>query len=81
MRPEKTSGSAVGRGFDSPHLHPTPRNLVEVPGFSLPFSRIYPLVHAACVYQETSGCIIGSGAAVAQTVEKDPAPLNVEECS
>jgi len=27
MRPEKTSGSAVGRGFDSPHLHnhhPTP---------------------------------------------------------
>ena len=21
MRPEKTSGSAVGRGFDSPHLH------------------------------------------------------------
>ena len=24
MRPEKTSGSAVGRGFDSPHLHNTP---------------------------------------------------------
>jgi hypothetical protein len=31
------------------------------------------------MYQDTSGCIIDCGAGVAQTVEKDAAPLDVEE--
>nr|DAI00008.1 MAG TPA: hypothetical protein [Caudoviricetes sp.] len=50
MRPEKTSGSAVGRGFDSPHLHPRP-------GISLRFRGFYcdrngfrpPITPGACI--------------------------------
>ena len=31
------------------------------------------------MYQDVSGCIISYGAGVAQTVEKDSAPLDMEE--
>lgn len=35
LRPENTSGSPVGRGFDSPHLHHDPGFPLEARGFSL----------------------------------------------
>ena len=79
LRSEKNSGPAIGRGFDSPHLHPTPRNLNEIPGFLLRLQRFPPAHCPERMYQDVSGCTIDSGAGVAHAVEKDPAPLDMEE--
>nr|DAL01887.1 MAG TPA: hypothetical protein [Caudoviricetes sp.] len=65
--------------FDSPHLHPTPRNLIEIPGFLLRLQRFPPAHCPGRMYQDVSGCTIDSGAGVAQAVEKDSAPLDMEE--
>lgn len=74
-----TTRAIVRVWFDSPHLHPTPRNLIEIPGFLLRLQRFPPAHCPGRMYQDVSGCTIDSGAGVAQAVEKDSAPLDMEE--